>query len=138
MRTDGRNAQFCQIKKILDPMKPIVIGIFSFAVVFCGCTGNPQARIFKEDGNNLRYALSCWNSRGRPTNFKLDEVLGPPSDFFIYTNVVRSTNGDFHCRFAARSFAYPPGILVITDDGQLIFICSTNGKVTVSPDKHWP
>src|SRR5579862_748332 len=105
--------------------KSTVLAVLSLALVTWGCGGNSQARMFKSDGVSLRYARDYWISHGRPANFNLEEVFGVTSDFLIYTNIVRSTNGVFHCRFAERRPLYPPGILVITDDGQLIFICNT-------------
>ena len=84
----------------------------------------------------MKQAYDYWVGRGRPSNFQLKEFLGPPETFFDYTNTVTSTNGVFHCLFGAHRPDWPPGILAITDERQVIFICSTNAKVTISPDEY--
>lgn len=120
----------------------IVASITMISLVFLLFWANGDrelAREFKSDGNILRYARDYWVNNGRPANFQLEEILGPPSDFFVFTNIVITTNGVFHCRFGVHRRFWPPGVLAITDEGQLIFVCSTNGEVTISPDDydHW-
>lgn len=113
------------------------ISIFLCLSLFaCGCSSYHPSSEFRGDGIGLRDAWSYWVDHGRPANFQLNEVLGPPETFFTYTNIVRGTNGVFHCRFGASRPGWPPGVLAVTDDGQLIFACSTNGKVTISPDEN--
>jgi hypothetical protein len=90
---------------------------------------------FETTAFTLRYARDYWISHGRPANFRLEEVI-PSEDFFAYTNILRTTNSVFHCRFGSRNPGWPPGVVAITDEGQVIFVCSTNGKVTISPDKY--
>jgi hypothetical protein len=128
------------MKHVLIIIATGIIGIIPvFCLIFfaCGCSGPSPGMEFYYDANFLRQAHDDWTSHGRPANFELGESIGPSYTFFIYTNVVRVTNGVFHCRFGARRPSYsPPGVLAITDDGQVIFICSTNGKVTISPDEY--
>jgi hypothetical protein len=83
----------------------------------------------------LSVGYDDWLKEGRPADFQISKHVGRPSDgYFDYTNVITATNGVFRCRFGARRDWYP-GILAITEDGQIIFVC-TNGKVTISPQEY--
>ena len=116
-----------------------VIGsVFSFcaALIAMSLSKHHPASEFETDAFSLRYARNYWISNGQPADFRLEEVVGPPEDFFIFTNTIETTNGVLHCRFGSRRPGWPPGVLAITDEGQMIFVCSTNGKVTISPDKY--
>jgi hypothetical protein len=66
-------------------------------------------------------------------NGLLGEVLGPADTFFVFANMVKTTNGVLHCRFGARRPAWPPGVLAITDEGLVIFIRERDGEVIFSP-----
>jgi hypothetical protein len=113
-----------------------MIGIFCATLIAWSFSDHHPSSEFGSDARSLRYARDYWISHGRSADFRLEEVLGPPEDFFIYTNTLRTTNGVFHIRFGSRRPGWPPGTLAITDEGQMIFVCSTNGKVTISPDEY--
>ena len=85
------------------------------------------------DASLLRMTWRDWVKDGRPTNYNIGIL--PVGTYFTYTNIVRGTNGIFRCRFATRSPGYPPGVMAITDQGQVIFVC-TNGNVIISPEKY--
>lgn len=84
----------------------------------------------------LREDYDYWLSHGRPADFQPSQVAGTPEEFFIYTNLIHTTNAVFRCRFGSRRPGWPPGILAITDGGMVIFACGTNGKVTISPEEY--
>lgn len=103
---------------------------------FWGCGSHHPGSEFVTSAFALRTDYDYWLNHGRPADFQPSQVAGTTNEFFVYTNIITATNAVFHCRFGARRPGWPPGVLAITDEGQLIFICSTNGKVIVSPDKY--
>ena len=106
------------------------------ALSMCGCTKRDPGSDFATSAFALRYAQDYWVSHSRPSGFQLGEVIGPPADFFVFTNMVKTTNGVLHCRFGAREPGWPPGVLAITDEKLLIFIRERDGKVIVSPEEN--
>jgi hypothetical protein len=112
----------------------IKIVITCLALCLCGCTKYDPGYDFKVRAMCLKDARDYWLSHGRPTNFQLGEVVGPPEAFFIYTNILTTTNGVFHCRFGSRDPGWPPGTLAITDEGLVIYIRERDGKVFFSPE----
>jgi len=106
----------------------------SLALCMCSCAKRDPGSDFAESAFALRYAQDYWVSHGRPRGFQLSEIIGPPGTFFVFTNMVNTTNGALHCRFGARWPGWPPGVLAITDEKLLIFIRERDGKVIFSPE----
>jgi hypothetical protein len=102
----------------------------------CGCGDHHPSSEFNTSAFALREDYGYWRSHGRPADFQPSQVAGNANEFFVYTNVFKTTNAVFHCRFGSRRPGWPPGVLAITDEGEVIFVCSTNGKVTISPDEY--
>ena len=113
-----------------------LIAIICLALYTCSCSKRDPGYDFKSSAISLREAQDYWLSHGRPLDFKLSEVVGPTNDFFVFTNVVKTTNGVLHCHFGARQVGWPPGVLAITDEGPLIFVRERDSAVIVAPEEN--
>src|SRR5215469_13914162 len=71
---------------------------------------------FKTSALALRLDRDYWLSHGRQLSFSPSQVAGTPKEFFVFTNLIYTTNAVFHCRFGVSRPGWPPGVLAITDD----------------------
>ena len=117
--------------KLMNSKTMVTIGL---TLCVCSCAKRDPGSDFTTSAFALKYAQDYWLSHGRPPGFQLSEVIGPPDDFFVFTNTVKTTNGVLHCRFGSRSPGWPPGVLAITDEKLLVFIRERDGKVIFSPE----
>lgn len=111
----------------------ILVCLIFFA---CGCGDHHPSSEFKSSALVLRTDRDYWLSHGRPADFQPSQIAGTPENVFIYTNVINITNTIFRCRFGSRTPGWPPGLLAITDEGQVIFINEKASKVTIAPDEN--
>ncbi|MGA3269188.1 MAG: hypothetical protein ABSE16_20525 [Verrucomicrobiota bacterium] len=108
--------------------------VICLAMGVCGCAKRDPGYNFKPVAFGLKDVQDYWISHGRPLEFRPSEVSGNPGEIFVFTNIVKTTNGVLHCRFGARRLGWPPGVLAITDEGFVIFIRERDGRVIFSPE----
>lgn len=123
------------MKLTLNMMSLKLSALLFLALIANGCGNHHPGSDFITSTMALKQAQDYWLNHGRPADFQPGQYLGLTNEFFVYTNTIKTSNAVFHCRFGASTPILPPGVLAITDDRQMIFIC-TNGKVTTSPDKY--
>ena len=84
----------------------------------------------------LRDIRLVWIDGGRSDNFVPSNVVsGTYSDVFHYTNSVNAEGKEYHCCFGVRDNHWPAGLLVIAEDGTILWIRGRDGAVTVSPQR---
>ena len=113
-----------------------LVAIIFLALYTCSCSKRDPGYDFKSSAIALREAQGYWLSHDRPPGFQPSSVAGTPDEFFVYTNIVKNTNGVLHCRFGARRPGWPLGVLAITDEGPLIFIRERDSAVIVAPEEN--
>ena len=113
-----------------------VLFIMWSALCLFGCAKHAPSYEFKSNTIALREDYDYWLSHGRPTGLQPGEVAGTPEKYFVFTNIVTTTTGVLHCRFACREPGWPSGVLAITDNRLVIFIRQRDGKVIFSPDEN--
>ena len=84
----------------------------------------------------LRDIRLVWIDGGRSDNFAPSNHLrGMYSDAFHFTNSVNVKGKEYHCCFGVRDNYWPAGLLVIAEDGTILWIRGRDGAVTVSPQR---
>ena|ERR1700677_2040861 len=113
-----------------------VVFITCLSLCLLGCAKYAPGGNFFIDTDTLQYDYDYWVSHGRPAAFQPGEVGGTPEKYFVFTNMVTTTRGVLHCRFACREPGWPAGELAITDDRLVIFIRQRDGMVIFLPADH--
>jgi hypothetical protein len=112
--------------------------VFTTWLALClfGCSKYAPNSNFITAAVTLREDYDYWLSHGRPAGFQPSEVGGLPEEYFVYTNIVTTARGALHCQFGCRVPGWPPGVLAITGERQVIFIRQRDGKVIFSPEEN--
>lgn len=102
-------------------------------IVLAGCNLNYPGKNLQGTAASLYSVEKTWEDQGRPSNFDVDKVIGPPGVIFVYTNTIEVTNVVYHCHFAARRPYWPDGVMVIADNQKIFWIRARDGKITPDP-----
>ena len=113
--------------------------LIAASMMLSGCWQNSShipSNCFMTSASILQDLHEQWIKGGRSSDFNPTNYAGPPGAFFTYTNRVIIDGHAHKCCFGAHERIEPSGMLAITDDGIVIWVRESDGKITVSPELH--
>ena len=125
------------------PSRTVLALLAGIALVIAGCKPHYRAYTFTTEAGVLRQIRAIWLAQDRPANLSLD-AWGDGADlkyntniFFLYTNTITVTGVVQRCCFAVRrrDDVWPTGVMVITDNGAVVWIRDRDGKAFLAPDE---
>jgi hypothetical protein len=103
----------------------------------CGCQPRLDGgEAFSMAASALRDVRAAWLERGRTNDFVSSGIVGGMfSNVVFYTNSIKVDGRKYQCRFGVREDYWPPGVLAITDEGEIVWIRDRDGKATLAPHR---
>lgn len=106
-------------------------------LLMAGCEPDDQYHA-RSMGSQLRVLYAEWERQGFPKDFNITNnfyIGHTTNQVFFFTNQIVLQGTNYKCQLAVRSPERfrPPGLLVVTDRGVLLWV-GDNGQTVVSPE----
>jgi hypothetical protein len=113
-----------------------IVGLMSlFAVLFCCCSHKSYPSSYLIGAATILEGFrEEWLNLNRPPDYDISRFTKPPGNFFNFTNTISTGGRQYKCLFGAREKDWPQGVLVITEDGIILWIRDRDGQVTLAPE----